>query len=1309
MDLRGMRPDRFLKRVRQGLESRDDRVLGNLAVERGLLSRETLDRILRLPEVRSGGFPVEKALAREANISASQMESLLEEQRRHELLDFLQTRTESLPPEVEEAEFDEERNLGRYLLVESIGRGSSAEVWKSWDRQMARWVAIKLLRTDSLHPETVSRFQREAGFAGKLRHPNIVTVHDTGTWNERMYLVMDLIEHGDLEQASLQGQTQIAEVMEKVARAVQTAHEQGVIHRDLKPGNILMDDRGEPLVTDFGLARSEREVEKLTRTGSVIGTPLYMAPEQVLGSGIDPRTDVYAMGTILYELLTGQRAFEGTALGEIFNKITSGPLPPSPRTVKPVVSSDLERVCLRAMAREPADRYESAREFADDLARFRQGLLPLARPLSFPGKALRWGKRNPLPAVLSLAIVLIGFIGSGIFLTSRSEHETRLSALRRAQRAAQAYAAGNHAAAGWEAAEAIRLDPNIAEGHFWAGRVFFHDYFLRRPLPTVAIFIDEIRFIPPRPESPEEKALLEKARSAFREISPDRFKGEDEWQWEAARGMLALVGQKFATAEERLRRARKGTPDREIAYLHALALYYQNRFGDAEKVLNGIAPPRDGIVEVARIKVAHALAIEAEKAARPAGKLHDRALDLCLKFAHVIDPETLAALEAHVRTTRAFHLHTTGEAGDQKPEFDRVIFRLEALPKKTVDSELAIAKVAMIRGQIAFLEWKSGEAKLLYRAGLDALDRLDGVAPPPLMLPLVRANLLVLRATLWSSESDDEKAKRDAEEAGRMLDRLDPFLADTPNVVLIRARLATLARPRPGSLEDGIRILDAEIVRAPGKPALLIGRAGWLGALAEAKRFAGENPRLLFLRAHRDIRDALASPPVTHALFDAENRLATNVFLAGTLPPKGTRDHVRTLSKMQEILKGREPGSHRIPYFQALIHLFNTLLLRKSGDPAEAEFRAGLKKLESVHGRNGKNDSYLSLLCEAWFRFGLYRHSKGESPLPQVEKALEAARERGKLRPLEISVAVRLREILLMRANLIPPGTPIDWEELEEALADMSRFVEKSPDNPLPRMTRANFAYQFAILKNNRGREIGELVDLVVRDATKCMKHRRHARQALMLRALIRGMEAIRAAARSVVENTEKNIAFALDRLNECGKDFETVVRSDPGYAAAHLYRAEMFFTALSRNPDGFIQEGGGIDRVTRLLMIIYRDLTVVLAPSDNSQASLLRAQVRLLELFITRGKASDEDRRILARNCRVDAKKGESFQPATGRYVGLAARFFEFQVTPPVSSPDLRALQRKLGNLLRKHPELKSDQSDYIERGIMSALERED
>src|SRR5262245_58895898 len=265
-----------------------------------------------------------------------------------------------------------------YKVESVLGHGGMGIVFCARHLRLGRLVALKMTRAGSYAgPQERERFQREVEAVAALRHPNVVQVYDVGDVNGRQYFTMELMEGGSLARklaGALQPPRQSATLLATLAGAIQAAHEAGLIHRDLKPDNVLLTADGRPKVADFGLARRLDADECLTLAGAVIGTPSYTAPEQARGDrgAVGPRTDVYTLGAILYECLTGKPPFRAATAAATLHQVVAAE-PVAPRRLNPSIPRDLETVCLKCLRKEPERRYSSALEFADDLHRFLDG------------------------------------------------------------------------------------------------------------------------------------------------------------------------------------------------------------------------------------------------------------------------------------------------------------------------------------------------------------------------------------------------------------------------------------------------------------------------------------------------------------------------------------------------------------------------------------------------------------------------------------------------------------------------------------------------------------------------------------------------------------------------------------------------------------------------------------------------------------------------------------------------------------------------------------------------------------------------
>jgi beta-lactam-binding protein with PASTA domain/predicted Ser/Thr protein kinase len=285
---------------------------------------------------------------------------------------------------------------GRYEIAELLGQGGMARVFGGTDSVLGRSVAVKVLSPQYAQDDQfVARFRREAQAAAGLNHPNIVSVYDTGSQGDVHYIVMEYVEGRTLRDVIRQEgpilPERVAEIGQAVARALASAHQAGLVHRDIKPGNIMLTPDGEVKVMDFGIARTSTG-DTLTQTAAVLGTASYLSPEQAQGEPVDARSDIYSLGCVLYEMLTGRPPFTGDSPVAIaYKHVREDPVPPS-RT-NPDVPDPMEAVVMKAMAKNPENRYQTADELRDDLERASQGLPILATPL-LPGESTQMVTRR---------------------------------------------------------------------------------------------------------------------------------------------------------------------------------------------------------------------------------------------------------------------------------------------------------------------------------------------------------------------------------------------------------------------------------------------------------------------------------------------------------------------------------------------------------------------------------------------------------------------------------------------------------------------------------------------------------------------------------------------------------------------------------------------------------------------------------------------------------------------------------------------------------------------------------------------------
>ncbi len=403
------------------------------------------------------------------------------------------------------------RYFGDYELMEEIARGGMGVVFKARQTSLQRMVALKMILAGNLASASdVQRFRAEAEAAANLDHPHIVPIYEVGEFETQQYFTMKLVDGVSLSQAREQNNAMplrererwVALLMAKVARAVHHAHQRGILHRDLKPGNILLDAQGEPHVTDFGLAKKVEGGSDLTNTGAIVGTPAYMAPEQArCEKGLSTAVDVYSLGAILYELLTGNPPFRGkTPLETILDVLNKEPI--KPNAVEPEIDRDLETITLKCMEKAPTARYRSAEEVAEELERWLAGEPIHARPVSTLERAQKWIRRNPMIASLIAASVILamGVVAAlaGLLYNAQLRSEETARNLVAAQQAAEREGELTRQAQAErdKAEKAAAIEKRLrtqTEGILYANRISLaHQYWLSNNLNSTLTLLNEL-------------------------------------------------------------------------------------------------------------------------------------------------------------------------------------------------------------------------------------------------------------------------------------------------------------------------------------------------------------------------------------------------------------------------------------------------------------------------------------------------------------------------------------------------------------------------------------------------------------------------------------------------------------------------------------------------------------------------------------------------------------------------------------------------------------------------------------------------
>ncbi len=992
--------------------------------------------------------------------------------------------TKSLPPAAP---------FGRYVLIAELGRGGMGCVWKAWDTQLQRTVALKQILGGG-NARQVERFMREAQTAARLRHPNIVAVHDVGVQDGQHYFTSDYVEGTSLEGAMARGlpARQALELVRAIGEALSYAHAQGVVHRDVKPANVLIDASGRPFVTDFGLAKEVDRTSALTVTGDLLGTPAYMSPEQASGrvSLQGPASDQFSLGVVLYELLTGHLPFEGDSLQALLNAITDRE-PPPPTRWTPRLHPDVETVCMKALEKAPEKRYATIAEFAADIGRYLNAEPIAARHVSWAERIVRRAVRHRrvvLPTALALlsASALVGWLAVSraldarevrvsLALARRCRQESRPRDARDMYQRARTLDPGNREADdgfAWAEAEQVRLDAAAederrrlaadaeaarrdVEASEAISRVFGRWAMLREPLRE----LEGVAYgdAPAEEKLARTDSLWSEHFSQFLAATPD--------EPGARAAAKALAGWARALAghrDEGLRwmdEATKSEPDGPYGALMAALLLFSDYAG-AERLPSiargasgfhfGPAPPESSRQAELRTRIEELLV------AVGGARLWGRGME----------EEMRAALEG-IRASQR------GELESAETHLSRALTAPDLAP--------FVAGLQLARSHVRYRLQR-------FDLALRDIEAVLEVRPHFRPLFLYRGLIQIGRGVVLESRGQDGRpCLREAivsfdESVSMSAQDVDSFLCRS--VATVTLAMAERARgvDEAALLERAMADCTAAIGLEPDSPCAWNDRGTVRMAIGCWETEHGKDARRRAVEAIEDFSRALALDPGSAVYL--HNR-ADGYCTLGDLETRAGADGVPWLEKsvadMDEVVRQMPSSDEVLVARGGILTSMAMLLLVQQRDPRAALDRA-FADLDEAIRRAPDNHVAWSCRGNAWRHRGNAEGSVAGDPRASFRRAVEDVTEALRLNPLAPGARQERAAAWLALAQAEAARGVDGREALAKALEDLDAALEMAPTSVPTLLQRAGVRLQLAAELNRLGEGACEAMESAVAD-----------------------------------------------------------------------------------------------------------------------------------------------------------------------------------------------------------------------------------